>query len=774
MSRKRPVVVIVAAAVLLAAAAALLLRPWRSKFERLLAGKTLNFILITVDTLRADRLGCYGFSGIRTPVIDGLADGGVRFSRCIAQTPLTLPSHTTIMTGTYPLFHGVRDNGGFVVPPGLATLAECFKSARYATSAFVAAYVLDGKWGLNQGFDTYFDKFDLSRFEKISLGSVQRPANEVLDEALAWLAKANDGPFFSWIHLYDPHTPYEPPPPYDGQYPNHPYLGEIVFTDSQLGRLISFLETSGLADKTILVFASDHGESLGAHEEGTHGFFVYQEAIHVPLIVATPFAALRGVVSNRVVSLVDIMPTILDMAGLKTPAEVQGTSLVPLFFNPDRALAGTGRAYSETYYPRFHFGWSELRSYLNERHKLIIAPEVELYDLAADGREQKNLASDVGLLAPLRDEALRFIDERSRGAFAADMKGVDEETRQRLAALGYVGTFTDPSRLKGKALANPKDKIGVFNELSRAREMGLEGKAEEAIGIIRGIIASDPDITDAHFSLGNVYFKARRFPEAVAAFERALDLRPDDTFTVINIANSFQQMGKADEAERFVLNHLGRGFEDPQLFFLLGRLNYDRKKYDEAIPFYEKCLALNAESASSHNALAAIYVIKDDLDKAERHLQAGAAINPKLYGLNYNWAQLQEKRGDLEKAVQAYLQELEYSPKNFRASYNLARLYRKLGREDEDFKYLRLTADLAPDFPLSYFYLARIYLNRGEKFNEAVALVKKGLELRPEPAEAPLGYFLLADLYNRLGDNAQSADFARKGREAAAKSSLNK
>ena len=769
MSRKRRLVLVSFAAGLFLAAAAVLLKPWTPKFDRLRAGQKLNVILVTVDTLRADRLGCYGFRAVKTPVIDALAAQGVMFGRCMAQTPLTLPSHATILTGTLPLFHGVRDNGGFVAPEGLTTLAESFKGAGYATSAFVAAYVLDGKWGLNQGFGTYFDKFDLSRFEKISLGSVQRPANEVLDEALGWLAKAKDGPFFSWVHLYDPHTPYEPPPPFDTQYPDHPYLGEIAFTDSQLGRLASFLETSGLKDRTILIFASDHGESLGAHREATHGFFVYQEAIHVPLIVSTPFPGLRGVVSDRVVSLTDIMPTALDMAGLDIPPQVQGTSLVPLFFDPDRDLDGTGTAYSETYYPRFHFGWSELRSFMDDRHKIIISPDVELYDLGTDGREQKNLAADVGLLAPLRDKALRFIDERSRGAFTADMKGVDEETRQRLAALGYVGTFADPGRLGGKALASPRDKIGVFNDLSRAREMGLEGQADEAIRIIQGIIASDPDITDAHFSLGNVYFKAERFPEAVAAFRKALDLRPDDAFTVINIANSYQRMGKAEEAERFVLDQVGRGFEDPQLFFLLGRLSFDRKEYEAAIPYYEKCISLNAESAASHNALAAIYILRDDLEKAERHLEAGAGINPKLYSLNYNYAQLFEKRGEVDRAVQAYLRELEFSPKNFRASYNLARLYRKLGRDEDDFKYLRLTLELAPDFPLSYFYLARIYLNRGENFGEAISLAKKGLELKPDPAEAPLGYFLLADLYNRQGDGAKSMDFARKGRAAVPK-----
>jgi arylsulfatase A-like enzyme/Tfp pilus assembly protein PilF len=767
--KKKQAVFAAAALVVLSAAAALVLRPWRSQWNRLRDGREFNVVLVTMDTLRADRLGCYGFPEIRTPVIDAFASRGIRFARCLSQTPLTLPSHTTIMTGTLPLFHGVRDNGGFVAPARLTTLAESFRDAGFATGAFVAAYVLDGKWGLNQGFETYFDDFDLSRFEKISLSSVQRPANEVMDEALGWLGKTRDKRFFAWIHLYDPHTPYEPPPPYDGQYPDHPYLGEIAFADAQLGRLSSFLKAQGLQEETLLVFASDHGESLGAHEEGTHGFFVYQEAIHVPLIFVTPFPNLFGVVSDRVVSLADVSPTVLAMAGLNIPPEIQGASLVPLFFKPTLGIEGTGRAYSETYYPRYHFGWSELRSYQDDRYKLIIAPEVELYDLRADPKEKSNLAGDAGLVARIRDDALRLIDEGSRGALTADMTGIDEETRQRLAALGYVGTFADPERLKGRALASPKEKIKVFNELSRAREMGLEGDADEAVRIIREIIASDPDITDAHFSLGNVFFKAGRFGEALDAFRKALALKPDDSFTVINIANAYQRLGKPEEAERFVMDHIGRGFEDPQLYFLLGRLKVDRKLYDEAIPLYEKCLSLNPESAASHNALAAIYLLKDDLDRAGLELDKAAAINETLYSLNYNRAQFHEKRGDLDRAIAAYTRELEVSPKNFRASYNLARVYRKLGREGEERRYLEMTRTLAPDFPLSYFYLARILLNRGENLQEAIALSKKGLELGPDPGEAPLGYFLLADLYNRMGDRVKSAEYARKGQAAAKK-----
>lgn len=738
-----------------------LLRP-RPSFSSLKKGKAFHYILVTVDTLRADRIHCYGFPSIETPTMDLFASRGVKFERCIAQTPLTLPSHTTILTGTHPLFHGVRDNGGFLVPEELVTLAELFKQKGYRTAAFVGAYVLDSKWGLNQGFDHYFDNFDLSRFQKVSLASVQRPANEVLDEALSWLEEHKTEKFFTWIHVYDPHTPYEPPPPYDERYPGRPYIGEIAFTDSQLSRLWQFLEKNNLVDETFLIFASDHGESLGEHRESTHGFFVYQEGIHVPLVFVTPFTPLQGVTCDRVVSLVDIMPTILEMAEIPPPPQIQGESLLPLFFDPEKSHS---YAYSETYYPRFHYGWSELKSLQDERYKLIIAPDLELYDLKQDPDEKQNLASSQSrILREMKAEADRFIASHSENALEMDYRKIDEETREKLAALGYIGTFADPTKLKGKTLANPKEKIVVFNKLSRAREIGLGGEVDKAIAMIKEIIADDPEIIDAYFSLGNIYFKQGDYADAVRYFMEALERRPDDTFTVINIANAYRRMGKSDEAERFILDHLEKGLEDSQLYFILGGIKVIQKKEEEAIAYYRKCLDLNPRSASSHNALAAIYLSRDDMANAEKHIRSVLELNPKMSNAHYNLAQLLEKKGRLQEAVDAYKKELAYSPRHYRACFNLSRLYRLLGEEQKEEKYLEKTIAMNPDFPMSYFYLARIYLNRGERYEEAIELVKKGIRLKPERKDLPLGYFLLADLYNRIGDMSKSLEYAQKGK----------
>lgn len=748
----------------------LFFRPRHPSFSHLKEGKRFNYILITVDTLRADRIHCYGFDSIETPYMDLFAAKGVKFERCVAQTPLTLPSHVSILTGTQPLFHGVRDNGGFLVPKELVTLAELFKERGYKTAAFVAAYVLDSKWGLDQGFDYYFDNFDLSRFQKISLGSVQRPADEVMDEALSWLEERKEEKFFTWIHLYDPHTPYEPPSPYDEKYPGRPYIGEIAFTDSQLGRLWKFLEENELLDSSFLIFASDHGESLGEHRESTHGFFVYQEGIHVPLIFVAPFKRLQGFSSSQVVSLVDIMPTVLDMAEIPFPSQVQGESLLPLFFRPEKTAQSY--AYTETFYPRFHYGWSELKSFQGEKYKLIIAPEMELYDLKEDPDERRNLASSHSkIFAELKAKADEFIEKYSENALEIDYRKIDEETREKLSALGYIGSFADSSKLKGKKLANPKEKIVVFNKLSRAREMGLQGKVDEAVEIIKGIIADDPDIIDAYFSLGNIYFKQGDYKEAIDSFQEALERRPDDSFTIINIANAYRRMGKSDEAEKFILEQLEHGISDSQLYFILGGIKVIQKKDDEAIEYYKECLAINPSSASSHNALAALYLSKDDLLNAEKHVNSVLELHPQLSNAHYHLAQLLEKKGKLKDAVEAYKKELEYSPNHFKASFNLSRLYRLSGQVEEEEKYLRKTMEINPNFPLSYFYLARIYLNRGENLEEAVAMVKKGIDLKPETKDLPLGYFLLADLYNRLGDNAKSLEYARKGQELVQNSS---
>jgi arylsulfatase A-like enzyme/Tfp pilus assembly protein PilF len=760
---------LVVAGLLVAAGAAayFLSRPQEPAFGRLTKGRDFNVVLVTLDTVRADALACYGRRDVQTPTLDAWAARGVRFENCFAQTPLTLTSHVTLMTGTQPLFHGVRDNGAFVVPRKMVTMAELFKAKGYATGAFIGAYVLDSQWGLDQGFDVYYDKFDLRKFQRISLESVQRPANEVLDAALPWLEARKEGPFFAWIHLYDAHAPYAPPPPFDSEYAALPYLGEIAFVDAQLARLRGFLESNGLADRTFVVLAGDHGESLGEHGEATHGFFVYQAALRVPLIIATPFPQFRGIVSAETAGLVDVLPTVCRMAGLEVPSEVQGRSLLGAFFgrsDPEPPLV-----YSETYYPRFHFGWSELRSVQNARYKLILAPEPELYDLAADPREAQNLVTaQPRIFQDLRAQAEAFMRDASRNAYELDTSGVDAKARERLSALGYVGSFTDQTRLKGKTLADPKEKIAVYNELAQARELAKDGRPGEAVDIVRGIIAGDPDIPDAYFTLGSLLFQDKRLGEAVEAFKQVLERKPDEGFAALNVARLYEQMGRFDEAERFAAEYLRKGFEEPQLFLMLGNMKLMRKDYDAAAADFTKALALDAETPEAYDALATIAIAKGDMAQAGDDLRKAVALEPRLANIHYRLGWIAEKQGRLEEAETEYLKEIEISPGHFKALYNLARIYDSSGRRDEERQMLEKCLAADPKSPLTYLYLARLDLTGNERYPEAIELVHKGLALQPAPSETAMGYFLLAELYRRVGDTARSRDYAAKGRALAA------
>ncbi|MGB6867431.1 MAG: sulfatase-like hydrolase/transferase [Candidatus Aminicenantaceae bacterium] len=770
-SPKKIVLPIILALVVVAAGVYLFLLPKKLSFSRLKKNREFNYILITVDTLRADRVHCYGFPLVDTPTMDLFASKGVLFERCISQTPLTLPSHTSLMTGTYPLFHGVRDNGGYLVPQELLTIAEILKDKNYQTAAFVASYVLDSKWGIDQGFDYYFDQFDLSKYKSISLGNVQRRGDEVIDEAMKWLDVHKNEQFFTWVHLYDPHTPYEPPSPFREKYPNRPYLGEIAYTDSLLGQLWGYLEQNNLTENTILIFASDHGESLGEHQESTHGFFVYQAGIHVPLIFVTPFKDLHGIRRSDVVSLVDIMPTILEMNGEIFPPQIQGSSLLPLFFNDERNEESF--AYSETYYPRLHYGWSDLKTIQEGRFKLIIAPELELYDLTDDPEEQTNLVSAFPEeTRRLMRTAEQFIENSSLDAFDIDYHNIDEETRQKLAALGYIGTFSDQSSLEGKRLASPKEKIGIFNQLSQVKEWMLEEKYEEAVAQITRIINEDPDVIDAYFTLGNLYFKKREFDNALDSFLKVFDKR-QDSFTVINIANAYLGKGDIEEADKFLTSIIDSVPPDSQLYYVFGNIKNLKEDYDGAIKYYEECIKLNPSSASGYSGLAGVYVVQKRLDDAESYLLKAKEHNPTLRNLFYNWALLHEEKGELIKAADAYKAELENIPHNFKACFNLSRVYRKMGDVLEEENFLNKTIELNPDFAMSYFYLARIYMNCGERYDEAVTLVEKGIELKPANKDLPLGYFLLADLYSRLGQLAKSEEYASKGKALAQENTKN-
>ncbi|MGH2795295.1 MAG: sulfatase-like hydrolase/transferase, partial [Actinomycetota bacterium] len=501
----------------------------------------LNVLLMTLDTTRWDRIGAYGDAGATTPNLDRLASEGVLFEQTIAPAPLTLPAHSTMFTGLLPPRHGVRDNGGYVLDPSHKTLASALKASGRQTGAFVGAFVLDGKFGLDAGFDVYFDRFDVSRQRSVSLGSISRRAGEVVDNAMPWIERHASSPFFAWVHFYDAHTPYEPPEPYLSRFRDRPYAGEIAYVDSQVGRLLQWLDARGLSDRTIVVAIGDHGESLNEHGEATHGLFIYESTTRVPFIVRTPYSGTRG---RRVPGLVrteDVMPTLLELVGEQVPTGVEGRSLAPLLAGASNDL--NLAAYSESLYARNHYGWSELRSLRAGRFKFIAATRPELYDLERDPRELRNLYDERRSLADRMAEELQRLGADA-SAEGSGPSAVDPETRERLAALGYIGSFTSTARNAGEQLPDPKDKIDIFNLMTSAHESRGEDETDAAIVRLKTVLAQDPKILDAWVMLGNEYSRKRDYQAALAHYKRALAINPDYDLATINLAHAYRALGR--------------------------------------------------------------------------------------------------------------------------------------------------------------------------------------------------------------------------------------
>ena len=664
---------------------------------------------------------------------------------------------------------------------GLQTLAESFQEAGYRTGAFVGAFVLDSRWGLAQGFDRYFDEFELPKQQEIFLGRVQRPGSEVIDTALAWAGEDDTTPFFMWVHLYDPHTPYEPPEPFRSRYAN-PYVGEIAWTDSLVGRLTSWLDDSGRSDDTYVVVAADHGESLGEHGENEHGLLLYESAIRVPLIIATPFDEPQGIRRHELVSLIDVMPTVLELTGLETPEQVHGRSLVPLFTN-DAEVEGRPdeRVYAETFYPRLHFGWSELQAIIEPTHKLIISPEPELYDLLQDPEEQQDLASERAATAEaLRREAEELVARLEENASPADTATLDQDTLRRLAALGYIGSYSADANDSDVKRANPRDKIEIYNDLLRARRLTVNNEMAEAEVLLRGVIAEDAGVVDAHQSLGNLLVEQLRYDEAIEAFETALSMRPEDAALVLFLARTQRQAGRLDEAEKVLLDFIDVLEPDARLYISLGRIKQATRSYTEAATYFNEALRLSEDApadnimAAAHVGLGAVHLAAGRPRLAEEHLNLARGFNDSLADLHFQRALLFQARRQPDEAIAAYRRELENSPRNGKVAFNLSVIYRNRGDLVEEERYLRLALEIDPQFAGGHLFLARIYLLKNERLDEAVSLVEGALErlelstARGVPQEMirqdqVLGHLLLADIYNQLGRSDLSNQHARLG-----------
>jgi choline-sulfatase len=424
-----------------------------------------SVVLITLDTTRADRLSPYGFMNVSLPHLERLAGEGVVFDQATSVAPMTLPAHTSLFTGLLPPRHGVRDNADQPLAETETTLAEILRARGLRTGAFVGSVVLDPLRGLKQGFDEYQGVHSTGRN---ALAVRQRRADAVVDDALRWLGAAAGPPSFLWVHLYDAHVPYDPPEPYASIYGHNPYVGEIAFADSQIGRLLDALDARRLMERTVVIVAGDHGESLGDHGEEDHGVFVYESVLRIPLIIRAPGVSPRRVAA--VVRLTDVMPTVLDLLGIPPP-RADGVSLVDLLTGRRSTL--DLEAYSESEYPR-RLGWSPLRALRDGRFKLIDAPRPELYDLDRDPFEERNLYDERGATAAAMARRLQVLARSPSATGRESATALPSRLTAELAALGYVGTLAPrPSRVSA-LLPDPKDCIGL--RTARDRDQSIAAR----------------------------------------------------------------------------------------------------------------------------------------------------------------------------------------------------------------------------------------------------------------------------------------------------------
>lgn len=580
----RPVSGLLAAALAIACAprpAADLPQSWRPGVA---AGYDL--LLVTLDTTRADHLGAYGYPAAETPNLDRLAREGVRFTDAISTAPLTLPAHSSILTGLSPLHHGVRTNSHFRLGKEPTTLGEKLGAAGYTTAAFVSAFVLDERYGLARGFSHYDDEVAAAEGPAFAAGTLERKAPATTGAYLEWLAAQPAGKgLFAWIHYFDPHAPYEPPAELAARFPGRPYDGEIALVDRELGRVLQALEASGRLSRTLVVAVGDHGEGLGEHGEATHGNFLYDSTMRVPLILYAPAALGSGLVDGRVVSQVDLLPTLLELLGIADGAPRDGVSWVGRAARPEAAV------YLETLSPYHEFGWAPLFALRTLRHKAILAPRREFYDLADDPREEHDLF-DMGenhVREMLMDRLQKVLGETP--GTGAPRREEDPEERARLEALGYIGG-AGPAAAGGGPLADPKDRIAVLNALIEANAAMGAGRLDLAERYLRQAAAASPRERSVLHLYGKLQLRLGRPLEAEKSFRAlaAIEQRADVSVLLAQIAI---QDGR--EAEAVVL--LGEAEQlDPLLgsvFVARGDLLLRQGRREEAAAAYRKALEID-------------------------------------------------------------------------------------------------------------------------------------------------------------------------------------
>jgi choline-sulfatase len=663
--------------------------------------RRLNVLLVTLDTTRADHVGCYGSRRARTPLVDRLAAEGTRFETAISPVPITAAAHTSILTGLYPFEHGVRNNGDFYLADRFDTLATVLHKAGYRTAAFVSSFVLDRRYGLARGFDVYDDRQDGEDAEGQVINlEAERRGDRTVAALSAWLdlyARDRSAPFFAWLHLYDPHTPYAPPPPYQDAFADAPYDGEIAFDDGLLASLVGKLAHLGLRDDTLVVIVGDHGESLGEHGEETHGMFVYEGAIRVPFVIWRPGLVPAGVVRTPV-RLTDVAPTILELLGAPALAARNGRSLVAVMRG---AKDVPPPVYSETLFPELNMNWAPLRSVRDERWKLIEAPAPELYDLQNDPGERENRYAQQPQTARALTDLLARLTGGGRGEMSR--QALDKSTIDRLASLGYIGAGggTDSRGASTKARPDPKDLILVYNRLNQANRAVLARRFDEALPVLRDVLARDPSNAYAHQVLGNVYFERGEDTKALDEYRALATLVPTNAYAHHWIAVCSLRLGEPDKALAETDAALALDPKDCDTRVLRASIFASRGAHDAAIAELRTAIATDPAKGKIRLDLAKLLVEAGRLAEARHEYDAVLGERADYAPALADLGALNAKEGRLEEAVATLARALALDSGEYQARFNLARVYERLGRPADavvEYQRIRDDARIPADF----------------------------------------------------------------------------
>lgn len=648
-------------AAVIAALATALRQPRQSVAHGAFAGR--NLLFVTLDTLRPDRLGSYGSKAGLTPHLDRLAREGIRFENVLAHVPLTLPAHTSIFTSLFPTEHGVHDNGTFRVSPSLPTLATTLQSAGYATGAFVGAFVLDARFGLNRGFDLYDDYYGEKR-GLLSLAQLERPADKVVSSAERWIGNAR-APWFAWVHLYDAHAPYRPPAELARKFPNDLYGAEVAFVDGVLGAFLERLSASGRLDGTVLVVLGDHGESLGEHGERNHGTFAYDSTLRVPWILWAQ--GLRPQVFSETVRQVDVVPTLLDLLGLPSPERIDGQSL--RLYLTGESLYEVPVSYFEALNAHLTQDWAPLTGVVQEGHKLIRLPTPELYNLASDPKERENLfRQKTGLASRLS----ATLDEVSTGSAPLTASPPDRETVEKLRALGYLTAPIQSRKGEYTEADDPKSLIDISNAYDEATELVGEGRTTEAIAIYEDIVRRQPRSSQAYQGLAHALHEMGRPTEAVAVLEGAVRTGLSNVALLEMLGAYLLDVGELQKAAGLLEALVDREPDDAEGHNYLGIAYARLGRFAESQRELQRVLELDPSSASAHNNLGSLALSQGRIEDAVGHLNRALASDPgdagALNGLGFAHARM----GQMPKAIEYWRRALESDPQQFDALFNLA------------------------------------------------------------------------------------------------------